>query len=226
MININNSSNLKKLIISIIIIIILMVCFITSTFALINNKVTVEDNEFQTGIVDIQISELEPIYSKEFDPQYSDLEPSQVENFTKFLFEPGMLAAYTFSITNNSTTDVYYRLYLDIQEDEETDELDNDLADLLEVTVTIDDTDDNPDNDTILFSSVKASNLSKDSINDFIKDNPNSIDELEKSESKSYKIYFHYPSESNNSGQDKSLSFKLSVEATQTKNNTDKEFNN
>ena len=226
MININNSSNLKKLIISIIIIIILMVCFITSTFALINNKVTVEDNEFQTGIVDIQISELEPIYSKEFDPQYSDLEPSQLENFTKFLFEPGMLAAYTFSITNNSTTDVYYRLYLDIQEDEETDELDNGLADLLEVTVTIDDTDDNPDNDSALFSNVKASNLSKDSINDFIKDNPNSVDELEEGESKSYKIYFHYPSDSNNSGQDKSLSFKLSVEATQTKNNTDKEFNN
>ena len=226
MININNSSNLKKLIISIIIIIILMVCFITSTFALINNKVTVEDNEFQTGIVDIQISELEPIYSKEFDPQYSDLEPSQLENFTKFLFEPGMLAAYTFSITNNSTTDVYYRLYLDIQEDEETDELDNGLADLLEVTVTIDDTDDNPDDDTVLFSNVKASNLSKDSINDFIKDNPNSVDELDEGKSKSYKIYFHYPSDSNNSGQDKSLSFKLSVEATQTKNNTDKEFNN
>ncbi len=226
MININNSSNLKKLIISIIIVIILMVCFITSTFALINNKVTVEDNEFQTGIVDIQISELEPIYSKEFDPQYSDLEPSQLENFTKFLFEPGVLAAYTFSITNNSTTDVYYRLYLDIQEDKETDELDNDLADLLEVTVTIDDTDDNPDNDTVLFSNVKASNLSKDSINDFIKDNPNSVDELDEGKSKSYKIYFHYPSDSNNSGQDKSLSFKLSVEATQTKNNTDKEFNN
>ena len=229
MININNSSNLKKLIISITIIIILMVCFITSTFALINNKVTVEDNKFQTGIVDIQISELEPIYSKEFDPQYSDLEPSQLENFTKFLFEPGMLAAYTFSITNNSTTDVYYRLYLDIQEDEETDEpgeIDTGLADLLEVTVTIDDTDDNPDNDTVLFSNVKASELSKDSINDFIKDNPNSIDELDKGKSKSYKIYFHYPSESNNSGQDKSLSFKLSVEATQTKNNTNKEFNN
>ena len=226
MININNSSNLKKLIISIIIVIILMVCFITSTFALINNKVTVEDNKFQTGIVDIQISELEPIYSKEFDPQYSDLEPSQVENFTKFLFEPGMLAAYTFSITNNSTTDVYYRLYLDIQEDEETDELDNGLADLLEVTVTIDDTDDNPDNDTILFSNVKASNLSKDSINDFIKDNPNSVDELDEGKSKSYKIYFHYPSDSNNSGQDKTLSFKLSVEAAQTKNNTNKEFNN
>ena len=220
------SNNMKKFTISIIIVIILMVCFITSTFALINNKVTVEDNEFQTGIVDIQISELEPIYSKEFDPQYSDLEPSQLENFTKFLFEPGMLAAYTFSITNNSTTDVYYRLYLDIQEDEETDELDNGLADLLEVTVTIDDTDDNPDNDTVLFSNVKASELSKDSIDDFIKDNPNSVDELEEGKSKSYKIYFHYPSESNNSGQDKSLSFKLSVEATQTKNNTNKEFNN
>ena len=228
MININNSSNLKKLIISIIIIIILMVCFITSTFALINNKVTVEDNEFQTGIVDIQISELKPIYSKEFDPQYSDLEPSQLENFTKFLFEPGMLAAYTFSITNNSTTDVYYRLYLDIQEDEETDELEGDLADVIEITITIDDDDNDSSNDAILFSNVIASDLSKDSINDddFIKDNPNSIDELEKGESKSYKIYFHYPSDSNNSGQDKTLSFKLSVEATQTKNNTNKEFNN
>ena len=227
----NHSLNMKKLLISIIIIIIFMVCFITTTFALISNKVTVEDNEFQTGIVDIQISELEPIYSKEFDPQYSDMEPSELENYNKFLFEPGMLVAYSFSITNNSTTDVYYRLYLDIQEDEETDEpgeIDTGLADLLEVTVTIDDEDDNSDNDTILFSNAIASNLSKDSINDddFIKDNPNSVDELEEGKSKSYKIYFHYPSDSNNSGQDKSLSFKLSVEATQTKNNTNKEFNN
>ena len=222
------NNNMKKFTISIIIIIILMICFITTTFALINNKVTVEDNEFQTGIVDIQISELEPIYSKEFDPQYSDMEPSELENYNKFLFEPGMLVAYSFSITNNSTTDVYYRLYLDIQEDEETDEpgeIDTGLADLLEVTVTIDDEDDNSDNDTILFSNAIASNLSKDSINDFIKDNPNSIDELEEGKSKSYKIYFHYPSDSGNVGQDKSLSFKLSVEATQTKNNTDKEFN-
>ena len=178
-----------------------MICFVTTTFALISNKVTVEDNYYQTGTLKVDINGGNPIIEE-----------------NEFNFEPGMTVVKSFYIENRSTCDVYYRLYLD--------ELKGDLANIIEITITIDDDDNNSSNDTVLFSNVKASNLSKDSINDFIKDNPNSVDELDEGESKSYKIYFHYPSDSNNSGQDKSLSFKLSVEATQSKNNTNKEFNN
>ena len=215
-----HSLNMKKLLISIIIIIIFMVCFVSTTFALIYNKVTVEDNYYQTGVVKVSISDLQKIDKEDINdslPIYSESNDIELDDF---IFEPGMTVVKSFYIENRSTCDVYYRLYLD--------ELKGDLANIIEITITIDDDDNDSSNDTILFSNVVASNLCKDSINDddFIKDNPNSIDELEKGKSKSYKIYFHYPSDSNNSGQDKTLSFKLSVEATQTKNNTNKEFNN
>ena len=216
----NHSLNMKKLLISIIIIIIFMVCFVSTTFALIYNKVTVEDNYYQTGVVKVSISELQKIDKEDINDSLPINTESNDIDLDDFLFEPGMTVVKAFTVTNESSCDVYYRLYLD--------ELEGDLADVIEITITIDDDDNDSSNDTILFSNVKASNLSKNSINDddFIKDNPNSIDELKEGKSKSYKIYFHYPSESNNSGQDKSLSFKLSVEATQTKNNTDREFNN
>ena len=216
----NHSLNMKKLLISIIIIIIFMVCFVSTTFALIYNKVTVEDNYYQTGVVKVSISELQKIDKEDINDSLPINSDSNDIELKDFLFEPGMTVVKAFTVKNESSCDVYYRLYLD--------ELEGDLADVIEITITIDDDDNDSSNDTILFSNVIASNLSKDSINDddFIKDNPNSVDELEEGESKSYKIYFHYPSDSNNSGQDKSLSFKLSVEATQTKNNTDREFNN
>ena len=216
----NHSLNMKKLLISIIIIIIFMVCFVSTTFALIYNKVTVEDNYYQTGVVKVSISELQKIDKEDINDSLPINSDSNDIDLDDFLFEPGMIVVKAFTVTNESSCDVYYRLYLD--------ELEGDLADVIEITITIDDDDNVSSNDKVLFSNVIASNLSKDSINDddFIKDNPNSIDELEEGKSKSYKIYFHYPSDSNNSGQDKSLSFKLSVEATQTKNNTDREFNN
>ena len=218
MINNNNNLNMKKLMISIITIIIVTVCFLSTTFALIYDSVSVKDNYYQTGMVDVYISNLQKINKEDINDSLPiDSESNDIE-LDDFIFEPGMTVVKSFYIENRSTCDVYYRLYLD--------ELKGDLANIIEITITIDDDDNNSSNDTVLFSNVKASNLSKDSINDFIKDNPNSIDELDKGKSKSYKIYFHYPSDSSNVGQDKSLSFKLSVEATQTKNNTDKEFNN
>ena len=191
------SNNMKKFTISIIIVIILMICFVTTTFALISNKVTVEDNYYQTGTLKVDINGGNPIIEE-----------------NEFNFEPGMTVVKSFYIENRSTCDVYYRLYLD--------ELEGDLVDVIKITITIDDGDEDHDNDKVLYSDV-ASNLTKEhsTVADDIlgaKDSDNG--------KRNYLIYFYYPSESNNSGQDKSLSFKLSVEATQTKNNTDKEFNN
>ena len=192
-----HSLNMKKLLISIIIIIIFMVCFVSTTFALIYNKVTVEDNYYQTGTLKVDINGGNPIIEE-----------------NEFNFEPGMTVVKSFYIENRSTCDVYYRLYLD--------ELEGDLADAIKITITIDDGDEDHDNNKVLYSDI-ASNLTKEhsTVADDIlgaKDSDNG--------KRNYLIYFYYPSDSNNSGQDKSLSFMLSVEATQTKNNTDKEFNN
>ena len=191
------SNNMKKFTISIIIVIILMICFVTTTFALISNKVTVEDNYYQTGTLKVDFNGGNPIIEE-----------------NEFNFEPGMTVVKSFYIKSESTCETYYRLYLD--------ELEGDLADAIKITIAIDDGDEDHDNDKVLYSDV-ASNLTKEhsTVADDIlgaKDSDNG--------KRNYLIYFHYPSESNNSGQDKSLSFKLSVEATQTKNNTDKEFNN
>jgi hypothetical protein len=174
-----------------------MICFITTTFALISNKVTVEDNYYQTGTLKVDINGGNPIIEE-----------------NEFNFEPGMTVVKSFYIESESTCETYYRLYLE--------DLEGDLVDAIEITITIDDGDENHDNDKVLYSDV-ASNLTKEhsTVADDIlgtKDSDNG--------KRNYLIYFHYPSDSNNSGQDKSLSFKLSVEATQTKNNTNKEFNN
>ena len=191
------NNNMKKLTISITIIIILMVCFVTTTFALISNKVTVEDNYYQTGTLKVDINGGNPIIEE-----------------NEFNFEPGMTVVKSFYIENRSTCDVYYRLYLD--------ELEGDLADAIKITIAIDDGDEDHDNDKVLYSDV-ASNLTKE--HSTVADDILGVKDSDNGK-RNYLIYFHYPSESNNSGQDKSLSFKLSVEATQTKNNADKEFNN
>ena len=209
-----HSLNMKKLLISIIIIIIFMVCFVSTTFALIYNKVTVEDNYYQTGVVKVSISDLQKIDKEDINDSLSINSKSNDIDLDDFLFEPGMTVVKAFTVKNESTCDVYYRLYLD--------ELEGDLADVIKITIAIDDGDEDHDNDKVLYSDV-ASNLTKEhsTVADDIlgaKDSDNG--------KRNYLIYFHYPSDSSNVGQDKSLSFKLSVEATQTKNNADKEFNN
>ena len=213
MINNNNNLNMKKLMISIITIIIVTVCFLSTTFALIYDSVSVKDNYYQTGMVDVYISDLQKINKEDINDSFIDSESNDIE-LDDFIFEPGMTVVKSFYIENRSTCDVYYRLYLD--------ELEGDLADVIKITIAIDDGDEDHDNDKVLYSDV-ASNLTKEYsvvADDILgaKDSDNG--------KRNYLIYFYYPSDSNNSGQDKSLSFKLSVEATQTKNNTDKEFNN
>ena len=193
----NHSLNMKKLLISIIIIIIFMVCFVSTTFALIYNKVTVEDNYYQTGTLKVDINGGNPIIEE-----------------NEFNFEPGMTVVKSFYIESESTCETYYRLYLE--------DLEGDLADVIKITIAIDDGDGNSDNDKVLYSDV-ASNLTKE--HSTVADDTLGAKDSDNGK-RNYLIYFHYPSDSNNSGQDKSLSFKLSVEATQTKNNTDKEFNN
>ena len=214
MINNNNNLNMKKLMISIITIIIVTVCFLSTTFALIYDSVSVKDNYYQTGMVDVYISDLQKINKEDINDSLPiDSESNDIE-LDDFIFEPGMTVVKSFYIENRSTCDVYYRLYLD--------ELEGDLADAIKITIAIDDGDEDHDNDKVLYSDV-ASNLTKE--HSTVADDILGVKDSDNGK-RNYLIYFHYPSESNNSGQDKSLSFKLSVEATQTKNNTDKEFNN
>ena len=100
----------KKIKAQIITIIVLLLCLIITTFALVYSTLTLEDNYFKTGLVDINLNDGKPVISEH-----------------EFLFEPGMTVKKDFFIENNSTWSVYYKLYFD--------HVDGGLADVLEITV-------------------------------------------------------------------------------------------
>lgn len=87
---------IRKLTICIAIIIVLAICLCITTFALVRHIVTVDNNEFRTGTVKINLNDGEPIITE-----------------NEFLFEPGMTVVKDFFIKNESSDSVYYKVYLD-----------------------------------------------------------------------------------------------------------------
>lgn len=95
---------------SIAAVVILFICLAATTFALIYSMVKVEDNVFQTGEVEIDLNDGQPVIEDHM-----------------FLFEPGMTVEKYFFVENKGTCDIYYRLYFD--------NVKGKLADVLDVTV-------------------------------------------------------------------------------------------
>ena len=164
----------------------LSLCVIT--FAVIYSADSVQGNMFQTGTVDIDITDITD------------------EAFNRF--EPGMTVTKSFTVTNRSTCDVYYKVYLTGVG--ETD-LTGKLADILDVCIL--------DGNTVLFSG-KAGKLTRN-VAAFGGTN-NGV--LKIKDTRDLTIEFHYPESAGNAGQAEKLSFRLCAEATQTKNNRGKEF--
>ena len=86
----------KKLTGGIVAIVILALCLCITTFALVYASVSVNNNIFHTGEVKINLNDGKPVIQEH-----------------EFLFEPGMTVVKDFFIENDSTWDVFYRLYLD-----------------------------------------------------------------------------------------------------------------
>ena len=86
----------SKMLKSFIAIIVLLVMLTATTFALVYATISVEENIFRTGRVQINLNNGEPVIRED-----------------EFLFEPGMTVKKDFFIENLSTWDVYYRLYFD-----------------------------------------------------------------------------------------------------------------
>jgi len=86
---------MKKLTICIVIIVILGICLCITTFALIYS-ISVDENIFKTGTVDINLNDGNPIIKQ-----------------GEFLFEPGMRVTKDFFIENESSDAVYYKIYFD-----------------------------------------------------------------------------------------------------------------
>lgn len=174
----------NKLAGSVITIILLAICLSITTFALVYSTVSVDNNLFHTGTVKINLNDGKPIIEEH-----------------EFLFEPGMTVEKDFFLENQSTWDVYYRLYF-------TD-IEGGLADVLEVAVR--------DGEKTLFSG-KMSELTKDKVGA-------ADDILELNERRNLTISFHFPEDAGNEAQMLYLSFTIGADAVQTKNNPNKLFN-
>lgn len=173
----------KKLARSIVTVILLAVGLCITSIALAYSTVSVRDNRFQTGIIEINLNDGEPVIREH-----------------EFLFEPGMTVEKQFFIQNQSTWDVYYRLYLE--------EVEGGLADYLEVTIL--------DGDRVLYQGT-ASEMTKNT-------SVAAEDLLKLDERRDLTIRFYFPPEAGNEAQDLTLSFVLCADAVQTKNNPYKLF--
>ena len=173
----------KKLTRAIILAVFLAICLCITTYALVMAHVSVKENRFHTGSVNINLNDGKPVIEEH-----------------EFLFEPGMTVKKGFFIQNESTCEVYYKLYFD--------KVTGGLANVLEITIQ--------EGDKILYRGTAASlNLTKVAAAD---------DVLGVGERRNLTILFHYPEGADNSGQNQTLTFELSAKAVQTKNNDKKEF--
>lgn len=173
----------KKLTAGLTAIIILALCLCITTFALVWATVSVENHFFRTGKVEINLNDGKPVIQE-----------------NEFLFEPGMTVVKEFFVENNSTYDVYYRLYFD--------NVTGGLADVLQIQIK--------DGQNVLFEGTP---------NELLQQNVSAAEDVLKlKERKQLQIVFHFPEERGNEAQNLNLSFDFCAEAVQTKNNPDKSF--
>ncbi len=181
--SIKENTTSKKLTASVVMIFVLAICLCITTFALVWATVSVENNLFHTGTVKINLNDGKPVIEEH-----------------EFLFEPGMTVKKDFFIENQSTWDVYYKLYFD--------DIEGGLADVLEVMIK--------DGDTVLYQGT-ANELTKTNVgaaNDILRLN----------ERRELTVWFHFPEEAGNGAQNLVLSFSMKADAVQTKNNPNKLF--
>lgn len=173
----------KRLTGGIIAIVALAVCLCITTFALVYASVSVENNLFHTGKVKINLNDGKPVIREH-----------------EFIFEPGMTVKKDFFIENDSTWDVYYRIYLE--------NVSGGLKDVLEITVK--------DGDRALYSGT-ASELTQQNVTA-------ADDILKIGQKRNLTVYFHFPEDKGNETQNRDLTFTMCAEATQTKNNPNRQF--
>ena len=173
----------KRLTGGIIAIVALAVCLCITTFALVYASVSVENNLFHTGKVKINLNDGKPVIREH-----------------EFIFEPGMTVKKDFFIENDSTWDVYYRIYLE--------NVSGGIADVLEITVK--------DGDRALYSGT-ASELTQQNVTA-------ADDTLKIGQKRNLTVYFHFPEDKGNETQNRDLTFTMCAEATQTKNNPNRLF--
>ena len=173
----------KRLFAGIALLVALSLCLCITTVALTYSIISVNNNIFKTGYVSINLNDGKPV----------------IED-NEFIFEPGMTVEKEFFIKNNSTWNVYYKLYFV--------NVEGVLADQLKITISKE--------DKVLYSGLAteldSSVLAAD-------------DELAIGEKRMLKVTFKFPETAGNGAQGQELKFDLRADAVQTKNNPERLFN-
>ena len=112
-----------------------------------------------------------------------------------------MTVEKNFFIENQSTWDVYYKIYLD--------DITGGLADVLQVTVK--------DGDEVISQGTPASMQKKTAAT--------AKQELGMKQRRNLTITFYFPPDAGNTVQNRDLTFTICADATQTKNNPNRAFN-
>lgn len=171
----------RKLRRSMLMAVLLVLMLMVTTFALISSIVSVKDNTFETGIVKINLNDGKPVIQED-----------------EYLFEPGMRVKKQFFIENEGSIDAFYKIYLE--------DMTGDLADVLQLTVTED------ESGKVLYQGP-ADELTRGSASV-------SDDTIAAGERKELSILFYFPTERGNEAQNRNLSFRMSATATQVRNNS------
>ena len=119
----------------------------------------------------------------------------------EFKFEPGMIVKKEFYVKNEGNQEAYYKIYMEA--------ISGGLAEILQVRIEDEFGDEIFNGKASDLTRANAA-LSKYTING--------------GHERKHTIYFSYPEEAGNAGQGQTLSFVLTAEATQTKNNPNKAF--
>lgn len=199
----NKSKTAKRLTGSIILIVVLALCLCLTTLAIVYDAmVSVENNIFTTGRVEINLNDGKAVYPEEM--------PLQVE--------PGATDQNEFFLKSEGTVSAYYRLYFSFNFDTENGELtqkglaEKKLAENLDVKIC---------------KKGEKTPLYESKMIDFVKENAKAAEDvLDGDETQWFDIFVTLPESCKDDTMALTLTFNIHADAVQTKNNDGKSFQN
>ena len=172
----------RRLMRGMFLVMLLVFGFALTTMALTYYKASVEENVFSTGSVSISLNDGVPVFNEDM------------------LFEPGMVVQKDFTLRNDSSCDVYYRLYFS--------DIEGEFAESLEVAVT--------DGESAIFRGVLADMAGQTT--------DGAAGLLQEGEERKMTITFHFPENCGNDMQNQTVLFDLNADAVQAVNNPSQVF--
>ncbi len=173
----------QSLTVSLTVLVLLLICLCITTSALVRAILVVDNNFFRTGYIKVDLNGGAPVITED-----------------EFLFEPGMTVEKDFYVENQSSWDVYYKLYFE--------NVSGPLANELDVTLK--------SREKVLWEGI-MSDLTLENVNA-------AEDVLALNEHRVFTLSMHFPEDVGNEAQGTYLKFDLGVQAVQTKNNPYKLF--